>query len=110
MSSQTAPEKNNTSPVGPAFRRAVGRRRRRLPSVRLGGKKPGLRFSFARACRKVKLNWLRVKYAFMLRKLRSYYASLLKDLVEERGTIESFQQRMYMEHSLAVPVLGPAIC
>ncbi|CAA0816168.1 Unknown protein [Striga hermonthica] len=107
MSSQTAPEKINTSPVRPAFRWALGRRRqRRLPSVCLGGKKPGRRLSFARACRKVKLNWLRVKYAFMLRKLKSYYASLLK----ERGTIGSFQQRMYMEHSLAVPVLGPAIC
>ncbi|KAL6496927.1 hypothetical protein OROGR_028856 [Orobanche gracilis] len=82
------------------------RRRQRLPIARLGGENPR-RGSFAASlCKKVKLKWVRVKYLTLLRKLKKYYDSCVKDLMGGSGAIESFQQRMLLETSFAIPVMG----
>ncbi|XP_012856253.1 PREDICTED: uncharacterized protein LOC105975601 [Erythranthe guttata] len=118
MSSETEPLNNKLKkPSTPhhhrqsstSFRWAALRRgRQRLPTVRLGGgNKPGRRgFSIVRLCRRAKLKWLRLKYGCMLKKLKKYYDSLVKEMIEGSGAIQSFQQRMLLESSFAVPVMG----
>ncbi|CAA0821156.1 Unknown protein [Striga hermonthica] len=88
------------------FRWTLRRRRRpRLPTAQLGGKKRG--FFIPRLCRKAKLKWMRVKYMkLMLKKIKKYYLSFVEDLMEGGRAIESFQQRMLLESSFAVPALG----
>ena len=46
----------------------------------------------------------------MLRKLKMYYKSLIKDLIEANASVESYQQRVLMETSFAVPVVGVSFC
>ncbi|KAL2504479.1 hypothetical protein Adt_10449 [Abeliophyllum distichum] len=79
------------------FRWPTGRRlsfrRRRLPIVRLGGKKSRRR-------------WLKLKYSCMLKKLKNYYNALVKKIIEANGTVESFQQMMLLETSFIIPVMG----
>ncbi|KAL3632075.1 hypothetical protein CASFOL_025059 [Castilleja foliolosa] len=82
------------------------KRRQRLPIVRLGGLKPRRGFFLTRLCKKAKLKWLRVKYMNMAKKLKKYYESLVKEILEGGRTIESFQQRMLLEASFAIPVMG----
>ncbi|KAL6585205.1 hypothetical protein OROMI_004494 [Orobanche minor] len=82
------------------------RRRQRLPIARLGGENPRCGSFSARLCKKVKLKWVRVKYLTMLRKLKKYYDSFVKDLMDGGRAIESFQQRMLLETSFAIPVMG----
>ncbi|GER28384.1 Rop guanine nucleotide exchange factor 11 [Striga asiatica] len=91
-----------------AFRWTLRRRRRpRLPTAQLGGKKPRRGFFLVRLCKKAKLKWVRVKYMkLMLKKLKKYYLSFVEDLMGGGRSIESFQQRMLLESSFAVPVLG----
>lgn len=89
-------------------RRRLSFRRRKLPTIRLGGKKPRRGgFLLVRLFRVVKMRTsLMHKYSCMLKKLKNYYRSLVKDMIEAGGTIESFQQRMLLETSFAVPVMG----
>ncbi|KAL3528581.1 hypothetical protein ACH5RR_007903 [Cinchona calisaya] len=88
-------------------RRRLSFRRRKLPTVRLGGnKKPRKGFFLVRLFRRVKLKSLKNKYFCMLKKLKNYYTSLVKDIIEAGGTIESFHQRVLLETSFAVPVMG----
>ncbi|EEF27816.1 uncharacterized protein LOC8280831 [Ricinus communis] len=87
-------------------RRKIWLRRRKLPTLRLGGKKPRRGSFLIRVLRKVRLKWLKLQYSCMLRKLKEYYRNLIKDVVEAGATIEVYQQRLVMEASLAVPVLG----
>ncbi|KAI3455632.1 hypothetical protein Pfo_012295 [Paulownia fortunei] len=110
MSSETDPL-NNKRPTHhhhptTSFRWTLRRGRQRLPTVRLGGKKPRRGFFLVRLCRRAKLKWLRLKYLSMLRKLKKYYDSFMKDVIEGSRTIESFQQRMLLETSFAIPVMG----
>ncbi|XP_051135468.1 uncharacterized protein LOC127254420 [Andrographis paniculata] len=88
------------------FRWTLRRGRRRLPSVRLGGKKPGRGFFLLRVCRRVKLRWLRQKYMRLLRKLKESYSSFMADVIEGSRTVDSYQQRMLLESSFAIPVMG----
>ncbi|KAL3824503.1 hypothetical protein ACJIZ3_020532 [Penstemon smallii] len=107
MSSETDPlniTKHHRSAT--TFRWNLRRGRRRLPSVRLGGKKPRRGFFLVRLCRRAKLKWLRVKYLCMIKKLKKYYDSFLEDMIEGSRSIESFQQRMLLETSFAIPVMG----
>lgn len=112
MSSETDPFMNNkikrstTTATSSSFRWNLRRGRRPLPSVRLGGKKPRRKFSLVRLCRRAKLKWLRLKYSCMLKKLKKYYESFVKDMMEGSRTIEAFQQRMLLETSFAVPAMG----
>lgn len=74
------------------------RRRRRQATVRLGGKKKNRRGVFlARLVRRVRLK---------LKKVKDYYNSLVKDMIEAGSSLEAFQQRLLLETSFGVPVMG----
>ncbi|KDP40688.1 hypothetical protein JCGZ_24687 [Jatropha curcas] len=90
----------------PIIRRRISLRRRKMHTVRLGGKKPRRGLFLLRMLKKMRLRWLKLQYSCMLRKLKEYYSNLIKDIVEAGATIESYQQRLVMEASLAVPVMG----
>ncbi|KAL2493319.1 hypothetical protein Adt_28947 [Abeliophyllum distichum] len=87
-------------------RRKISFRRRRLPTIRLGGKKPRGGFLLMRVFRRAKMRWLKLKQTRMLKKLKEYYRSLMNDIVVGSCTIESFQQRLLLETSFAIPVMG----
>ncbi|KAL2516402.1 Uncharacterized protein Fot_30373 [Forsythia ovata] len=89
-------------------RRKISFRRRRLPTIRLGGKKPRGKFSLMRVFRRVKMRWLnlKLKQSRKLKKLKEYYRSLMNDIVVGSCTTESFQQRLLLETSFAIPVMG----
>ncbi|XP_057786729.1 uncharacterized protein LOC131004135 [Salvia miltiorrhiza] len=105
MSSETDPinQKSLSHPAG-SFRWRLRRGRPRLPTVRLGGRKP--RGRLLRLCKKAKLKWVKLKYLSMLKKIKKYYQGLVRDMIEGSGSIESFQQRILLETSFAVPVMG----
>lgn len=84
------------------IRRKVSFRRRRPPSVRLGGKKLGRRFNLVRLLKRVKLRWMKLKYSRLLKKLKEYY----RCLVENLSSAEAYHQRMLLETSFAIPVMG----
>ncbi|KAK4726473.1 hypothetical protein R3W88_031390 [Solanum pinnatisectum] len=48
----------------------------------------------------------RVKLKCMLKKVKHYYKSLVKEIMEGGSTLGSIQQRLILETSCAVPVLG----
>ncbi|KAL0415036.1 UNVERIFIED_CONTAM: hypothetical protein Slati_3335500 [Sesamum latifolium] len=111
MSSETDPFVTDKRPTqnhhsATSFRWTLRRGRQRLPTVRLGGKKPRRGFFLFRLCKRAKLKWLRLKYASLLKKVKKYYESMVKEVEEGRRTIESFQQRMLLETSFAIPVMG----
>ncbi|XWS12157.1 hypothetical protein CRYUN_Cryun37aG0065800 [Craigia yunnanensis] len=89
-----------------ARRRIFLHRPNKLPTVRLGGKKPRRGLFIVRVLKKMRLRWLKLQYTCMLRKLRKYYRNLIKDIVEAGSTVEALQQRMFMESTFAVPVMG----
>ncbi|PWA41272.1 hypothetical protein CTI12_AA082040 [Artemisia annua] len=78
------------------------RRKKKVQTVRLGGR----RQIFVRMIRKIRIKWMKMKQACTLKKLKEYYYSVLKDVIEAGGSFETFQQRLMMETSFAVPVLG----
>ncbi|OMO70673.1 hypothetical protein CCACVL1_18729 [Corchorus capsularis] len=82
------------------------RRRNKLPTVRLGGKKPRRGLFIVKVLKKIRLKWLKLQYTCMLRNLRNYYRNLIKDIIEAGATVEAMQQRMFMESTFAVPVMG----
>ncbi|XP_016576362.2 uncharacterized protein LOC107873963 [Capsicum annuum] len=89
----------------PLPRRKFSFRKKRLPTVRLGGggKNNNSRRGFFR---RVKLQWLKLQYRCLLKKLREYYECAVKDLKENGGAVDTFQQRLLLETSFAVPVMG----
>ncbi|GAY38433.1 hypothetical protein CUMW_036670 [Citrus unshiu] len=87
----------------PANRRLL-LRRRKPPVIRLGGKKPRRGIFLVRILRRIRLRCLKLHYACMLRKLKKYYTQLVKDIRDASATLESFQQRLFMETTFGVPV------
>lgn len=81
----------------------IQQRKRKPPTLRLGGKKPRL---LVRLLRRIRLRWLKLRYLCMLKKLKEYYKRVVKELIEAGGSLESFQQRILLETSFAVPVMG----
>lgn len=81
------------------------RRNHKVPTVRLGGKKPR-RGSILIVKILKKIRWVKLQYRCMLRKLRKQYRNLIKDMVEAGANIEALQQRMFMESTFALPVMG----
>ncbi|KAI3759782.1 hypothetical protein L6452_07838 [Arctium lappa] len=77
-------------------------KKKKLPTVRLGGK----RQLMVRMLKRIRIRWLKLKKACTLKKLKEYYSSVLKDVIEAGGTFETFQQRLLLETSFAVPVMG----
>ncbi|KAK3030954.1 hypothetical protein RJ639_036692 [Escallonia herrerae] len=110
--SQITPQPAGQKPATPAIagwfssRGVPLRRRRKVPTVRLGGKKTRRGFFLVRLLRRVRVRWLRLKNSCMLKKLKDYYHSLVQDLIDGGGTVESFQQRLFLETSFGVPVMG----
>ncbi|XWS16151.1 hypothetical protein CRYUN_Cryun34aG0060900 [Craigia yunnanensis] len=51
----------------------------------------------------MRLRWLKLQYAFMLRKLMKYYKNLIEDIVVAGVTVEALQQRMLMGSTFASP-------
>ncbi|XP_016499969.2 uncharacterized protein LOC107818456 [Nicotiana tabacum] len=88
-------------------RRKITFRKKRLPTVRLGGEKnPRRGFSVVKLFRRVRLKWLKLHYTCMLKRLKEYYQSAVKDIMESGGALDAFQQRLLLETSFAVPVMG----
>ncbi|KAK7277037.1 hypothetical protein RIF29_18186 [Crotalaria pallida] len=97
-------------PSGSRFPGFAMRRRRKVQTVQLGGKKKKPRrrvVGLVRMFKRLKLKWLKLHYLRMLRKLKEYYKKVMKDVVEGAATIEAFHQRLLMESStLAFPLGG----
>ncbi|KAJ1407080.1 hypothetical protein SESBI_24608 [Sesbania bispinosa] len=89
----------------PRLRLAV-LRRRKVQTVRLGGKKPRRRMlgGLVRMFRRMRVKWLKLHYLRLLKKLKEHYRNLVKDLLEAGATIETFQQRLFIESTFAIPV------
>ncbi|KAL2336424.1 hypothetical protein Fmac_010870 [Flemingia macrophylla] len=83
-------------------RRVALIRRRKVQTVRLGGKKRrrGLLGMF----RSMRLKWLRLQYVRMLKRLKEHYRNVVKELVEAGPTIEAVHQRVFMESTFAIPL------
>ncbi|KAK4373827.1 hypothetical protein RND71_004504 [Anisodus tanguticus] len=80
--------------------RKISFRKKRLPTVRLGGeKKPHHGFILVKLFR-------RVKVKCMLKKVKHYYKSLMKEILEGGAQLESIQQRLIFEKSCVVPGMG----
>ncbi|KAL8242725.1 hypothetical protein R6Q59_013027 [Mikania micrantha] len=84
------------------------RAKKKLPTVRLGGQKQGERSGSAmvRLIRRIRIRWMKLKKARVLKKLKEYYLCVLKDLTENDRSLEKHQQQLLMESSFAVPVMG----
>lgn len=85
-------------------RHMISLRRHKMPTIYLDGKKPKrvLKAWF----KGIKLRWVKLKYMCMLRKLKEYYKSLVKDFIEAGDNLETIQQRLLLEALFAVPVMG----
>ncbi|XP_076887009.1 uncharacterized protein LOC143537017 [Bidens hawaiensis] len=86
----------------------LGRKKSRLPTVRLGGQRQsqGSGSAMVRLFRRIRIRWLRLKKARVLKKLKEYYVCVLKDITERDKMLENNQQLLLMESSFAVPVMG----
>ncbi|CAK7356503.1 unnamed protein product, partial [Dovyalis caffra] len=81
-------------------------RRRKLPTVRLGGEKPRRGMFLVRMLRRMRLRWLKLQYLCMLKKIKENYLTFMKDIKVSGASIDVYQQRLLMETSFAVPGLG----
>ncbi|XP_004510482.1 uncharacterized protein [Cicer arietinum] len=81
-------------------------RRRKVQTVRLGGKKPRRRLigGIVRMFRRMRVKWIKLQYLRLLKRLKEHYRNLVKDLIEAGATIETFQQRIFMESTFAIPL------
>ncbi|KAL9245042.1 hypothetical protein vseg_018741 [Gypsophila vaccaria] len=88
-------------PTRPKFRlRRLHGRRGRLPTVHLGRKNPrpagraGRGFSLSSLLKRARCKWLQLHYSCILKRLRQYYSSMIKDVVEGTCTsrVELYQQ------------------
>ncbi|XP_057455059.1 uncharacterized protein LOC130746448 [Lotus japonicus] len=82
------------------------RRRRKVQTVRLGGQKPRRRVlrGLVRVFRRMRVRWLKLQYLRLLKRLKEHYRNVVKDMIEGAATIETFQQRLFMESTFAIPV------
>lgn len=52
------------------------------------------------------MKFLKLKCNGLVKNLRGYYRSLINDMIEGSGSVDAFQQRLILETSFAVPVMG----
>lgn len=52
----------------------------------------------------MRVKWLKLQYLRLLKRLKEHYRNVVKDLIEAGATIETFQQRLFMESTFAVPL------
>ncbi|KAF5745565.1 hypothetical protein HS088_TW07G01157 [Tripterygium wilfordii] len=92
------------------FRQPTGKRvhlrRPKIQTVRLGGQKARRGPILVRVLRRLRLRWLKLRYNCMMKKIKEYYQSIIKDMVEGGASVEAFHQRLFMESTFAVPVMG----
>ncbi|XP_071933278.1 uncharacterized protein [Coffea arabica] len=92
-------------------RRRLSFRRRRLPTIRLGGKKKNVKprrgFFLARLFRNrsEKLRSLKHRCFCMFKSFESYCRSMVKEMIEAGGTMDSLQHRMICDSPFAAPVI-----
>ncbi|CAJ2663383.1 unnamed protein product [Trifolium pratense] len=81
-------------------------RRRKVQTVKLGGKKPRRRLigGIVRIFRKMRVKWLKLQYLKLFKRLKEHYRNVVKDLIEAGASIETFQQRIFMESTFAIPL------
>jgi len=81
-------------------------RRRKVQTVRLGSKKPRRRLigGIVRMFKRMRVKWLKLQYLRLLKRLKEHYRNVVKDLIEAGATVETFQQRLFMESTFAVPL------
>ncbi|KAF4368916.1 hypothetical protein F8388_021528 [Cannabis sativa] len=82
------------------------RRRKKLPRVRLGGKRPRRVAVLIEKLRKIRLRWLKIHYKSILKKLKETYKNMIKDLAEAGGSLDTYQRRVFLESSFALPIMG----
>ncbi|KAJ7951498.1 Receptor-type tyrosine-protein like [Quillaja saponaria] len=85
-------------------RRRILLRRRKLPIFCLGGNRPRRVLVLVKMWRRMRLRWFKLQYLCMLKKVKKYYKSLIKDMVETGASFETFQQRVLVDPSFAVPI------
>ncbi|KAK9748679.1 hypothetical protein RND81_02G073100 [Saponaria officinalis] len=92
-------------PSRPKFR--LQRQGRGLPTVQLGRKKPrpgrararGRGFFLSRFFKRARCKWLQLRYSCILRRLKKYYKSLIKDIVEGNSRVEGCHQQGVLRDS-----------
>ncbi|XP_022948735.1 uncharacterized protein LOC111787905 [Cucurbita pepo subsp. pepo] len=89
-----------------ATRQGIQFRRRRMAVARLGGKRSGRLVAWGRRLRKIRLRWVKLKCIAMVKKVKKYCASLMKDMMEAGAYGDSYQHRLLLETSFAIPILG----
>jgi linoleate 9S-lipoxygenase len=87
-------------------RKVILYRRRKVQTVKLGGKKPRRRLigGIVRIFRKMRVKWLKLQYLKFFKRLKEHYRNLVKELIEAGASIETFQQRIFMESTFAIPL------
>ncbi|KAG6581768.1 hypothetical protein SDJN03_21770, partial [Cucurbita argyrosperma subsp. sororia] len=90
-------------------RRGMRFRRRRMPVARLGGKRSGRLVAWGRMLRKIRLRWVKLKCIAMVKKMKEYYTRLMKDIIEAGAYAHSYQHRVLLETSFAIPILGVSL-
>ncbi|XP_010261839.1 PREDICTED: uncharacterized protein LOC104600541 [Nelumbo nucifera] len=90
----------------PRRRKILTTRRRKVQTIHLGGKKRRGGLFLVKVFRKIRLRWLKLQYSCMLKKLKDWYYSVVKDLIEAGATLEAVQQRLIMETYFTVPIMG----
>ncbi|KAL6010610.1 hypothetical protein ACLOJK_001045 [Asimina triloba] len=98
------PSRAKTDPSAPPLQTRT--KRRKLPSVRLGGPRRGRRFFLVGLFKRLRIRWLRLQYSCVLKKLKAAYFGLLKDLVETEDSLEEIQKRIMLDSYFNVPVIG----
>ncbi|KAL9228507.1 hypothetical protein vseg_004082 [Gypsophila vaccaria] len=95
----TTPTTTTTTSRPPRRKIHLRKRGRRLPTVHLGGgKKPKHGFFLTKLFRRARVKWLKL---CMFKKLKQYYKALIRDVIEASAFADAYQQRMFMETSLA---------
>ncbi|KAK9101550.1 hypothetical protein Scep_024980 [Stephania cephalantha] len=101
-----------------AFRPNCGRKpRRRITSVRLGGNKhrstthkgwaelagASMKVMYKRY---VNIRWLKLQYWIMLKRLKEYYYSVIRDLIDAGATMSTIMNTITTENYRGVPMVG----
>ncbi|KAM0020292.1 hypothetical protein Hdeb2414_s0025g00665591 [Helianthus debilis subsp. tardiflorus] len=90
-------------------------KKKKPPTVRLGGQRRhsrgggGSGSTMVRLIQRVRIKWLKLKKARVLKKLKEYYLCVLKDITERDRSLAKHNQLLLMETSFAVPVMGISI-
>ncbi|GAB2220035.1 hypothetical protein Drorol1_Dr00007677 [Drosera rotundifolia] len=86
------------------------RRRRKIPRERLGDKKKPFLVRVFRSLRfrSLRLRRLRLQYSCLFKKLKEHYGNVIREMIEASASLEVMQQRVSMEMTMTVPVMGIA--